>query len=167
MKREKTKRFLATSVLISALILVTCFAFGRAPMQSVESASSTDEIDTALVGMWEMTVRGGVTYHYKYAISVGTWVTVGDIDGNFFGYRYSPTVGAYVKNTDGSYSYRERGWTYTQGGVCNGTFESVGTLVLDASGNTLSGPGVFTQFNLAGRPILTEDFTAVATRVGV
>lgn len=166
MRSKMIKKALVTYVLISTLALA-CFAFGRTPLQPVANASPADEIDTTLVGMWEMTVQGSATYHYKYAISVGTWVTVGDIDGNFYGYRYSPTVGAYSKNADGSYSYRERGWTYTQGGVCNGTFESVGTLVLDGTGNTLSGPGVFKQFNLAGRTIVMEDFTAVATRVGV
>lgn len=120
-----------------------------------------------LVGIWEMKVQGNATYHYKFAISEGTWVANGDVDLGFLGFRFSPTTGAYVKNSDGSYSYRERGWTYTRGGVCNGSFESTGTFELDTSGNTFSGPGVFKMFDLDGKTIFTETLTVVATKVSV
>jgi hypothetical protein len=76
-------------------------------------------------------------------------------------------MGAYVRNGDGSYRYREIGWTYTRGGVCNGSFESTGTFVLDGSGNTFTGPGVFKQFDLTGKTVLSEIFTVVATKVAI
>lgn len=121
-----------------------------------------------LIGLWNMTVVGEVaTYQYKYAISEGTWVTIGNIDQGFYNFRYGPTLGAYVRNVDGSYSYREFGWTYTRGGVCSGSFESTGTFVLDSSGKSFNGPGTFKQFDLAGKLILTDNFTVVATKVDV
>ncbi len=157
--------FLMAAVIVPTMMShqVSALGFVKSPMRADAAAGSGNP----LIGMWEMTVQGSATYHYKYAISDGTWVAVGDVDGNFYGYRYSPTVGAYVKNGDGSYSYRERGWTYTQGGVCNGTFESTGTFVLDQSGATFSGPGAFTQFNLNGKTILAESFTVMATKVSL
>lgn len=130
-------------------------------------ANAAPDTVNPLVGIWEMTVNGNDTYHYKFAISEGTWVANGDVDLGFLGFRFSPTTGAYVRNADGSYSYRERGWTYTRGGVCNGTFETTGTFELDASGDTFSGPGVFRMFDLNGRTIFTEELTVVATKVNV
>jgi hypothetical protein len=161
---DQKKRTTQMFGLIVALLALTAW-FALPSRNSVVNAATS--VDNPLVGMWEMTVQGSATYHYKYAISDGTWVATGDIDGNFYGYRYSPTVGAYAKDAGGSYSYRERGWTYTQGGICNGTFESTGRFELDASGGTFSGPGVFKQFDLKGRTILSEPFTVVATKVGV
>lgn len=168
MTKQTVNRLFSRTMLLATFVVATYFALSHPPVQSITSANALNEVtDTALVGIWEMTVQGNATYHYKYAISVGTWVTNGDVDQGFLGYRFSPTTGAYVKNADESYSYRERGWTYNRGGVCNGSFESTGTFVLDASGNTFSGPGVFKMFDLAGNTIITENLTVLATRIPV
>ena len=163
-QEKRTKPIVA--LLVAVLVSTSWFAWRDCGHASVvnEAANTANP----LIGMWEMSVVGNVgTYLYKYAISDGTWVALGNIDLGFLNYRYSPTVGAYVKNADGSYSYRERGWTFTRGGVCNGSLESTGTFVLDSDGITFRGPGTYRQFDLAGNTILTENFTVVATKIGV
>ena len=163
-QEKRTKPIVA--LLVAVMVSTSWFAWRDRGHASVVNEAATTA--NPLIGMWEMTVVGNVgTYLYKYAISDGTWVALGNIDLAFLNYRYSSTVGAYVKNADGSYSYRERGWTFTRGGVCNGSFESNGTFVLDADGSTFRGPGTFKQFDLAGNTILTENFTVVATKIGV
>jgi len=162
-QKRKTTQILA---LVAGLVMFT----GWLAMPSRHNAHATNAVATAdnpLIGIWEMTVQGSTTYLYKYAITDGAWVANGNIDQAFLNYRFSPTTGAYVRNADGTYSYRERGWTYTRGGVCNGSFESTGTFTLAASGDQFSGPGVFKLFDLTGNTILTESFTAVATKVGM
>jgi hypothetical protein len=160
-QKKQTKQTLG--VVLALMMLTGWFALpGR---NSTAAANPVTSSANPLIGIWEMTVQGEQgTYLYKYAISEGAWVTIGNIDGGLYNFRYGPTLGAYVKNTDGSYRYREIGWTYTRGGVKTGSFESTGTFVLDASGNSFSGPGSFKQFDLAGNTILTENFTVLATR---
>jgi hypothetical protein len=153
-------------LIVFTLLATACLAPALNNARGAQTADPS-EIDTSLIGIWDMTVTGGGLFHYKYSISVGSWVAIGDIDQGYFNVHYGPTVGAYTKNPDGSYRYRETGWTYTRGGVCNGTFESTGTFVLDASGNSFSGPGVFKQFDLKGNTLLTESFTVLATRIPV
>lgn len=153
--------------LFGSVIALLLFTGVRAlpTCNSASVANSLAGFDNPLIGIWEMTVQGQAgTYLYKYAISEGTWVTIGNLDGGFYNFRYGPTLGAYLKNADGSYRYREIGWTYSRGGVCNGSFESTGTFVVDASGHTFSGPGVFKQSDLTGKTILTENFTVMATK---
>ena len=152
---------------VLAAVLLTAGWLALPGRGSAPAANAAGVGGNPLVGIWEMTVQGNATYHYKYAIAEGTWVTNGDVDKGFLNFQFSPTTGAYVKNADGSYSYRERGWTYTRGGVCNGAFESVGTFVLSEAGDTFSGPGVFRMYDLAGNTILTENLTVVATKVPV
>ena len=120
-----------------------------------------------LAGLWEMVVTGSAVYRYKYAISAETWIANGEIDQKFQEFKFSPTIGAYARNADGSYRYRETGWTYTLDGVCNGTFESTGTFVVDAAGKTFSGPGTFKMLDLSGKATFTEPFTVKATRLAV
>lgn len=161
---NKQKRSTA-QVIGFVVVLLVLGGLALSSLNSEPVANAATSADNPLIGVWEMTVQGeAATYLYKYAISEGTWVTIGNIDGGFFNFRYGPTLGAYLKNADGSYRYREIGWTYARGGVSNGSFESTGTFVLDASGNTFSGPGVFKQFDLTGKTILTDNFTVVATR---
>lgn len=163
---------IATSTFVIAAMLVLTTVIHKANALVLVNSTGNSEVAASsanpLIGIWDMTVVGEAgTYLYKYTISEGSWIAIGNIDGGFFNFRYSPTLGAYVKNTDGSYRYREIGWTYTKGGVCNGSFESIGTFVLDASGNSFSGPGSIKQFDLSGRTILTDNFTVVATKLGV
>lgn len=159
------KKRIELLLLILAIVTITtwCFAANRRAAPPIPDVVTTNP----LVGIWEMTVQGNNTYLYKYAISDGTWVANGNIDRGFLNYTFSPTTGAYVKNGDGSYSYRERGWTYTRGGVCNGAFESTGDFQLDASGTSFAGPGVFKIFDLSGNTIVAENFAAVAVKVPV
>jgi|SRR5579863_2307360 len=122
----------------------------------------------SLVGLWEMIVTSkDGTYHYIYAISSGAWVCTGNIDEGFQQQKYSPSMGAYVRNADGSYRYEERGWVYDPKGNNVGAFRSVGTITLAADQKTFSGPGVFTQFDMKGKPVYKELFSATATRVSV
>ena len=160
--RKIGAKALATSTILALAYLLLTHG-------SVQPAKSANPAVAAnpLIGIWDMTVQGQATYLYKYAISEGSWVTIGNIDGGYYNFRFGPTLGAYEQNPDGSYRYRETGWTYTRGGVCNGTFETTGTFVLDSSGTTFSGPGVFKQFDLTGKTILTEDLSVVATKLGV
>lgn len=166
MKNQTKQRIQILGLAVMLSILGTWFA--QLSRNRAVAASPVSSVNNPLVGLWNMTVVGQAgTYLYKYAISEGTWVTIGNIDQGFYNFNYGPTLGAYVQNADGSYSYREIGWTYTRGGVCNGSFESTGTFVLDSSGNSFSGPGSFKQFDLAGHTTLTDNFTVVATKVGV
>jgi len=167
---NRRKLAIATAAFLIAAVIVATTVKQKACASALVNKSMSAEVssDNPLIGLWEMTVVGEAsTYLYKYTISESTWIAIGNVDGGFFNFRYAPTLGAYVKNADGSYRYREIGWTYTKGGVCNGSFESIGTFVLDASGNTFNGPGSFKQFDLTGRIILTDNFTVVATKVGV
>lgn len=156
-----------SSILAIAIALVTitswCFAETNKAIPTIPEVSSSNP----LIGIWEMTVQGNATYLYKYAISEGAWVTNGNIDRGYFNFTFSPTTGAYIRNADGTYSYRERGWTYTRGGVCNGMFESTGTFELDATQTSFSGPGVFKLFDLNGGTILTENLTVTAVKIPV
>jgi hypothetical protein len=159
---KKKSSFIAAAI---ALVMITSWGVARTnkPILTIPEVPASNP----LIGIWEMTVQGNATYLYKYAISDGTWVTNGNIDRGFLNFTFSPTTGAYIKNADGTFSYRERGWTYTRGGVCNGSFESTGTFELDATGTSFSGPGVFKLVDLNGGTILTENFTVTAVKIPV
>lgn len=167
MQTQIMKKIGAKALVTSTILALACLLFAHASVPPAKSANPAVAANP-LIGLWNMTVSGEAgTYLYKYTISEGSWVTIGNIDQGFYNFNYGPTLGAYVQNADGSYSYREIGWTYTRGGVCNGSFESTGTFVLDSSGTSFGGPGVFKQFDLTGKTILTDNFTVVATKVGV
>jgi hypothetical protein len=136
-------------------------------LTSLDRASAAPAKTHDLTGMWEMVVTGSAVYKYKYAISAGTWIANGDIDQKFLTFKFSPTTGAYARNADGSYRYRETGWTYTLEGVCNGTFETAGTFVVDRSGKAFSGPGTIKMLDLSGKVVFNEDFTVQATKLAV
>jgi hypothetical protein len=158
-----------TGLLVAAVLIAACLGETAGPALAEGDASlarAAGESRNSLVGMWEMTVTGTAVYLYKYAIGEGTWVAVGNIDQGFLDWRFSATMGAYTRIAQRSYSYRERGWTYSKAGEHNGSFESVGTFVLDESGTTFSGPGVFRMFDTAGTVIWEENLTVVATKVG-
>jgi hypothetical protein len=133
-----------------------------------EVASAASEDVDLLIGLWEMTVVGeSGTYRYIYSISRGTWVATGNVDEGFQQFKYSPSLGAYARVTDGSYRYSERGWTFDLGGKNVGTFRSVGTFKVDPTNKRFSGPGTFTQLDLLGKPLFVEHFKATATKVDV
>jgi hypothetical protein len=130
-------------------------------------ANAADDADV-LPGLWEVIVNGTQgTYRYIYTISRGSYVATGNIDENFMGFRYSPTMGAYSRNADGSYKYRERGYAFDMKDNNVGTFTSRGTFTLDQDGNAFRGPGTFTQYDLKSKPVATERLSAVAKRIPV
>jgi hypothetical protein len=131
---------------------------------SPAGAAETDP----LVGVWEMTVVGKVgTYHYIYSISSGAWVATGNYDEGFQHFKYSPTMGSYVRESNGTYRYTEKGWVFDLKGNNVGTFRSQGTFTLDAGENSLRGPGTFTQFDSKGKAVFVEPFTATASKIQV
>lgn len=133
---------------------------------TVANAAKTE--DDPLVGLWEMTVVGSAgTYRYIYSISRGAWVATGNVDEGFLEFKYSPSMGAYVRAADGSFRYTEKGWVFDRRGNNVGTFRSMGTFRLNASQKAFSGPGTFTQFDSRGKSILVEPFTATATKLAV
>lgn len=135
-------------------------------IRPTETADAADEADV-LVGLWEASIVGSTTYRYIYAISRGSYIATGSVDEGFMGFRYSPTMGAYVRRADGSYKYRERGYVFDMKGSNVGTFTSVGTFELHADHQTFHGPGIFTQFDRQSKPVATEHLLVNAKRVQV
>lgn len=141
-----------------------------APLAALEVAAKADAEDDedVLVGLWEGVVRaGGTTYRYIWSMSRGSYIATGDIDENFMGFKYSPTMGAYKRNADGSYRFHERGYAFDLKGNNVGTFTTLGTFQLDAGRETFSGPGTFTQFDLKSKPVARESLTVTAKRIAV
>jgi hypothetical protein len=165
MQTQRTNKLIFRIVVTSVLFITACLVSTRADVGNTAAIDSAVDIDTSLVGIWDMTVTGSAVYKYKYSISVGTWVASGDIDQGFLNFHFGPTHGAYAKNADGSYRYREIGWTYSRGGVRTGSFESIGTFTVDGSGNQITGPGVFRLIDLKGNVVISENFTVVANRL--
>lgn len=123
----------------------------------------------AILGLWSVRVSGSnsAKYNYMYAFARGAYTANGDIDQNYQGTKFSPTVGAYVLDGNRTVRYREQGWTYTLAGSITGTFESIGTFTLDVAGNSLSGPGVFRMRDANGKIVYRERFTANGKRLTV
>ncbi len=149
-------------------------AFGLAatiaPLATVASttvARAGDDDPDAIVGLWEAVVKGDAVYEYIYAISRGSYVATGSIDERFQDFKYSPTMGAYIRAADGSFKYRERGYVFDLKGDNVGAVTSTGTLRLDETGAALHGPGTFTQYDLHAKPVFTEKFSMTATRLKV
>ncbi|HET9342559.1 MAG TPA: hypothetical protein VFO25_06570 [Candidatus Eremiobacteraceae bacterium] len=142
------------------------FAGSIAPLASIEPAyaAETDADPDALVGLWEAVITGGSTYRYFYAISRGSYVATGSVDEQFQGFKFSPTIGAYARNDDGSFGYLEKGYVFDLKGVDVGTFVSKGVMRLNAAGDTLHGTGTFRQFDVHSKEIFTEPFTMTASR---
>lgn len=137
-----------------------------APLASAQTADAAEvsmNLD-ALVGLWDAVVKGDGTYRYLYAISRGSYVATGNVDEQYQGFKFSPTIGAYGRNHDGSYRYLEKGYVFNLQGVGVGTFSSAGTMRLNADGDTLHGTGTFRQFDLRSKELFTEPFTMTATR---
>lgn len=137
-----------------------------APFATLRFEAADEE--TALIGLWEAIVKGqGATYRYLYSFSRGSYVATGNIDENFMGLRYSPTMGAYTSEGDGAYKYREHGYAFDLKGRNVGTFASTGTFRLDANLRAFRGPGTFTQYDLKLKPVEVEPFTLAAARIDV
>ena len=137
-----------------------------APLAAVQSAAKADAADSSdpIVGLWEGVYQAGKdTYHYIYSIARGAYVATGDVDENFAGFKYGMTMGTYARNGDGSYRYRERGYVFDLRGRNVGSFTSNGTFRI--SGDTLSGPGTFIQYDLKSRELSRESYSVKAKRI--
>lgn len=155
------KDFFKTFGLTAAL---APFAIGSVAKAAAAGDGDRDE----LTGLWETTVKGSAgSYRYIYAISRGSYVATGDIDENYQGTKYSPTMGAYRREADGAFAYRERGYAFDLKGAKVGTFESTGRMRLSTDGDAFSGPGTFTQYDLHLKAVFTEPFTLTAARVKI
>jgi hypothetical protein len=137
-----------------------------AALQNPARAGAAAQNDDALVGLWEGDVHaGGTNYRYIYSISRGAYVATGNVDENFMGFKYGPTMGTYARTGNGSYRYRERGYVFDQKGRNVGTFARTGTFRLSADGNTLSAPGTFTQYDATSKKTSSEAFSVTAKRI--
>ena len=146
------------------------FVAFASPLAMAESAgkADADDSDDALVGLWEASIMAGATtYFYIYSISRKTYIATGSIDENYMGFKFSPTMGAYARSSDGSYGYHERGYVFDMKGKNVGTFTSVGTLRLSADGDSFSGPGRYIQYDSQSKPVFKESFSVKARRVSV
>lgn len=139
-----------------------------APLAALQNSAKADAADSAdpIVGLWEGNVQAsGTTYQYVWSISRGAYVATGNVDENFMGFKYSPTMGTYTRVGNGSYRYRERGYVFDLTGHNVGSFTSVGTFKLSADANTMSGPGTFTQYDVKSKKSSRESYSVRATRI--
>jgi hypothetical protein len=119
------------------------------------NVQADDGTDDALLGVWLVKVSSvtypGAVYNYFYSFARGGYVATGDVDeDNGAGQKASPTMGVYVRAGRRTVRYREKGWIYDLSGKNTGTSDAVGTFALDKSGRKISGPGVYTQYDLNG-----------------
>lgn len=138
-----------------------------APLSTAAAGAKSSGSDAEpLVGLWEGVVQAGkVTYRYIWSIANGAYVVTGNVDENYMGLRYSPSMGTYARSADRSYRYRERGYVFDLKGRNVGSFTSVGTFKLSSDGTTLTGPGTFTQFDLKSKEVARESYSITAKRV--
>jgi len=138
-----------------------------APLSAARAEAKPNASDNdPIVGLWEGAVQAGkVTYRYLWSIAKGAYVTTGDVDENYMGFKYGPGMGSYQRSGDGSYRYRERGYVFDLRGRNVGSSTSVGTFRISADGNTLSGPGTFIQFDLKSKETSRESYTVTAKRI--
>jgi hypothetical protein len=138
-----------------------------APLSTARAAAKSNAADNdPIVGLWEGAVQAGkASYRYLWSIAKGAYVTTGNVDENYMGFKYGPAMGTYQRNGDGSYRYRERGYVFDLRGRNVGTSTSMGTFRVSADGNTLSGPGTFIQFDLKSNETSRESYTVTAKRI--
>jgi hypothetical protein len=135
---------------------------------SKAKADAAAQDSDPLVGLWEATIAAGsATYRYTYSISTGAYVATGNLDENYMGFKYGPTMGAYARQSDGSFRYRERGYAFDLNGKNVGTFAAAGTLRLSSDGNAFDGPGTWKQVDARGKVVVTETLTVKARRLAV
>jgi FRG domain len=83
----------------------------------------------APLGVWLVKVISitypGAEYSYFYSFAHGGYTATGNIDENFEGQKYSPTMGVYVCTGNMSVRYREKGWIFDLNGNNIGTSDAV------------------------------------------
>jgi hypothetical protein len=132
-----------------------------------------NEHQNPLLGLWDLTIPVQpavglpVPLYYKYAISEGAYVATGNEDANaaLVGFKYSPTMGTYARTFPNSYRLRERSWAYDANGAWAGYSDFSGTAAVAADGNSWSGSGTYTQYDVNGNVVATNtNFTYSAVR---
>ncbi|HMF28493.1 MAG TPA: hypothetical protein VKE42_06955 [Candidatus Cybelea sp.] len=139
-----------------------------APLAALQNPARADAAsnDDPIVGLWEGAVHeGGATYDYIWSIARGAYVATGNVDENYEGFKYGPSMGTYKRNGDGSYRYRERSYVFDLRGRNAGSSTSTGTFRVSADGNTLTGPGTYIQYDLKSKETSRESFTINAKRI--
>ena len=173
MRSEATRMLKSDFLRKLGLLASGVVAATAAPLSAQAAAAGEDDAgaaeDDALTGIWEMTVKGAMgTYRYFYAIANGAYTCTGNIDAGFQGFSYSPSMGAYTRDGKSkTYRYLEKGWVFDRTGTNIGSFQSTGTFKLGATSQSFSGPGTFVQFDLKGKQIVSEPFTAAAKKLPV
>jgi hypothetical protein len=136
-----------------------------------DDAQDVGERGHAPLGVWLVKVISitypGAEYDYFYSFARGGYTATGNIDENFQGQKYSPTMGVYVCTGKESVRYREKGWVFDLDGNNIATSDALGTFTLDPRGTQISGPGVYTQYDLNGNVIFTEEYKVEGTKVAV
>src|ERR1700674_251764 len=127
---------------------------GAEAVQAADTQTNDGTAD-ALLGVWLVKVFSdtypGQVYNYFYSFARGGYVATGDVDeDNGAGQKASPTMGVYVRAGRRTVRYREKGWIYDLSGKNTGTSDAAGTFTLDQSGKTITGPGVYNQYDLQG-----------------
>ncbi len=144
-----------------------CAGSAVALMSGAKNANASEN-GYPILGLWLVKVAAsGATYSYFYSFAQGNYTATGDVDEKYLNMKFSPTMGAYIPIGPQSVRYREKGWTYDLAGKKIGTFNGVGTFTLDNSGKALSGPGVFSLYDLRGNVIFTEHYHAKGKKIVV
>lgn len=139
-----------------------------APLAALQAPAKAEAAsgDDAIVGLWEGAVQApGTTYRYIWSIARGAYIATGNVDENYQGLKYGPSMGTYTRTGNGTYRYRERGYVFDLKGNNVGSFTSTGTFKMSADGNTMSGPGTFVQYDLKTKQNSREPYTVVAKRI--
>jgi hypothetical protein len=151
------------------------FGASALALMGVSKRGRADEATPSnpLVGLWDMTIppppgpNGGPTLYYKYAISEGAYVCTGNLDATTvpFGFKYSPTMGTYVRTGHNSYRLRERAWAMYDNGEPAGYSDFTGTAIVAPDGKSFSGSGAFNQYGLDNKPVFpAQNITYTAVR---
>jgi hypothetical protein len=138
--------------------------FGAGALFGVSKRATADSpvAQNPLLGLWDLTIppfEGGAALYYKYAISEGGYVATGNQDvnpGAFPPFTFSPTMGTYTRTGPSSYLIRERAWAMTFNSVPPGApvgfSDFTGTAVVAKDGNSWSGSGTWTLYDLSSPP---------------
>lgn len=81
MKQQTYTRMFTKTMVFSIVLAAAWLIFDKGTVRG--SQADTPPTDNELVGIWDMTVTGGGVYKYKYSISPGAWVAVGDTERGF------------------------------------------------------------------------------------
>lgn len=139
---------------------------GALALASGPADAGTDR-GNGLVGLWDVAVSGAATYFYTYSFSRDAFVAAGNIDYNWDGQgsSFGPTMGAHARQGRRTYAILEKGWAFDPSGQPAGWFTFAGTYVVDKMGQSLTGSGTWTLYDLSGNAVFVEPLTVSGTRL--